>query len=94
MAVAKYGNAKSPPASPLLDTRLIMKMYEKSAPPLIPQRLPGESMLAYQDRLLAALSPAAQMEALELVTGRTTLSAAVACLPYTTDEMVPHATDE
>ena len=51
-------------------------------------------MLAYQDRLLAALSPAAQMEALELVTGRTTLSAAVACLPYTTDEMVPHATDE
>lgn len=89
IAVAKYGNAKSPPASPLLATGLIMKMYERAAPPLLPQRLPGESMNAYQDRLLAVISPAAQMEALQLATGRTNLTAAIACLPYTTAEMFP-----
>lgn len=88
-AVAKYGNAKSPPASPLLDTHLIMEMYERSAPPSMPQRLPGEPMLAYQDRLLVVLSPMAQTEALGRGTGSTTLRAAVACLPYTMAEMFP-----
>lgn len=87
-AVAKYGNAKSPPASPLLNTHLIMQMYERAAPPSLPRRLPGESMLAYQERLLATLSPAAQMEAIGRATGGTTLRAAVACLPYTRAEML------
>lgn len=55
-AVAKYGNAKSPPASPMLDTHLIMEMYERKASrfaALSTPRQPGESILAYQDRLLA-----------------------------------------
>ena len=92
-AVAKYGNAKFPPASPLLDTRGIMEMYERAAQAFAPlPRLPGESMLAYQNRLLAHISPATKMEALEIATGAArwlwspTLSAAAASLPSTTDE--------
>jgi hypothetical protein len=92
-AVAKYGNAKFPPASPLLDTRGIMEMYERAGQAFVPlPRLPGESMLAYQNRLLAHISPATKMEALEMATGAArwlrspTLSAAAASLPSTTDE--------
>jgi hypothetical protein len=80
-AVAKYGSAKSPPASPLLDTRAIMETWERmargfAAPFTLP---PGES-------LLAAITPLAQMEALERTTGRTAESAMAAMLPYTTAE--------
>jgi hypothetical protein len=95
-AVAKYGSAKSPPASPLLDTHHIMEMYERQAQGTFaawstPQ-LPGEPLLAYRDRLLAAMSPAFQIEAIQRTTARRyrflhILSAALANLPHTTDEM-------
>jgi hypothetical protein len=82
-AVAKYGNAKSPPSSPLLDTHLIMEMYERQA-----RGFATLSATLPAGELLAAITPAAQMEALERTTGRTTLNAAAACLPYTIDEML------
>lgn len=42
----------------------------------------------------AFLRRAAQMEAIELATGRTAFSAALACLPYTMDEIFPRNADD
>jgi hypothetical protein len=88
-AVAKYGNAKSPPASPVLDTHSIMEMYERKArgfAALSTTLPPGE--------LLAAITPLAQMEVIQRITGGTTLKAAMAWLPYTIDEFSPKETND